>query len=380
MIKLESKSNCMGCSACHSICPVSAIEMIEDEEGFKYPIIDYEKCISCGACVRICPEKNLDYITKNIPECYAVYHKVDDIRLKASSGGIFWGIAKWILDNKGAVFGVGWNDECHVKYFAIENIEKLDLLHGAKYVQASVDNYMINVKHLLEDGRWVLFSGTPCQVAGLKSYLKKDYEKLICVDFVCHGVPSYHLLEKYTEYLFPNDKVDTVNFRSKKTGWHNYSFEAISCNKKRITDTVNKNLYMRAYLSDIALRPSCYNCNYKGVGRMSDFTIGDFWGIENIDPVMDDNKGVSLMLLHSQCAKKIWKDISSNYIYKNELLEHVIKYNSAIVNRAHEPDTRKLFYKKLKKIKSSKLKEMINKASNNTFLNKVVRKLGVIIK
>ena len=308
---LADKNQCTGCTACANICPKSCIEMKEDDEGFAQPVIDNSKCISCLACERVCPILSNRTPKDEETKAYAALSKNDETRLESSSGGIFSELAKLILQSNGIVYGAKYDDDFKVIHTGIEDIESLKELRGAKYSQSDLSTIFQTIKTQLNNGRQVLFSGTPCQIGGLKAFLKKDYDNLYCIDFVCHGVPSPLVWKKYIEYRSQvdadNQVPEYINLRNKESGWSHYSYQvefAYSKSNHYLCQN-DKDLYMSLFVNNYILRRSCSNCYYKGYSRESDITLGDFWGIWDILPSMDDNKGTSVVFTHSNKGEKL---------------------------------------------------------------------------
>ena len=308
---LADKNQCTGCTACANICPKSCIEMKEDDEGFAQPVIDNSKCISCLACERVCPILSNRTPKDEETKAYAALSKNDETRLESSSGGIFSELAKLILQSNGIVYGAKYDDDFKVIHTGIEDIESLKELRGAKYSQSDLSTIFQTIKKQLNNGRQVLFSGTPCQIGGLKAFLKKDYDNLYCIDFVCHGVPSPLVWKKYIEYRSQvdadNQVPEYINLRNKESGWSHYSYQvefAYSKSNHYLCQN-DKDLYMSLFVNNYILRRSCSNCYYKGYSRESDITLGDFWGIWDILPSMDDNKGTSVVFTHSNKGEKL---------------------------------------------------------------------------
>lgn len=344
MPKLATKEYCTGCTACMSACHKKSISMIADKTGFCYPTIDTNKCVECGICEKICPIENcMDNFNKfdNEPLAYAAYSKNDKVRLDSSSGGIFSELAKEVLKLGGAVFGAAYNKKFEVIHICVEHEKELAKLRGAKYAQSDLNGVFNEVKVRLDTGQKILFSGTPCQVAGLIYFLQKDYNNLICVDFVCLSIPSPMAWKEYVKYRSEKDNSRelpiSINLRSKETGWSRYSYS----NSFEYTDTVrhttknNKSLYMRLFGAGYISRESCENCQFKGYNRVSDLTIGDFWGIWDIAPEMDDNKGTSVVLVQTEKGAVLFKSISDKLAIKRVTLEQASSQNAAMVTTIH---------------------------------------------
>ena len=345
MIEINDKCMCCGCSACKNICPKNAIEMCEDEYGFKYPMINKDLCINCGLCEKICPIKNnTNKKEKNI-YAYACYNKNINDRLNSSSGGIFILLAKYIIKQNGVVFGATFDKEFNVIHSYVENEDELFKLMGSKYVQSDIGDSYKKAELFLKENRCVLFTGTPCQIEGLKKYLKKDYEKLITQDIICHGVPSPIVWREYLKFQKKknyNNKIKNIFFRNKDRGWTSYRIKIIFENKVYSND-LEKDLYMQSFLKNLCLRDSCYNCKFKKMYRESDITLGDYWGINKFHKNMNDNKGTSLVIVNSEKGKKIFDAISSYIIFSKTDLTNALKYNSSMIESIKKPNNRDEF-------------------------------------
>lgn len=338
MLDLTNRSMCSGCTACKNICPCNAIEMIEDEEGFKYPQINKQVCINCGLCKKVCSTLNSKEEQKDFPKTYAVYNKNEKIRMLSSSGGIFTEIAEIIIKNNGVVFGVIFDENFDVIHEEISDIKDLEKIRGSKYVQSDLNNTYKRAKIYLENGKQVLFTGTPCQIEGLYNYLGKDFENLYTQDLICHGVPSKKIWRKYLKYRKQKDNntnLKNMSFRNKEQhGWNNYElfFQYEDC--KNVYIDHNEDMYMKIFLSDVALRPSCYECKFKKKHRIADITLADFWGINNVIPDMNDEKGTGLLFINTSKGEKIFNKIIDKIEYKVVDFETVIKYNKSMTQSA----------------------------------------------
>lgn len=323
MIVLKEKKDCCGCSACAQRCPKQCITMQSDNEGFLYPIVDTDKCIDCGLCEKVCPVINRNEPSKPIA-AYAAMNKNEEIRLASSSGGIFTLLAEATINEGGVVFGVKFNEKWQAVFDYTETLEGIAPFRGSKYVQAVVGDAYKYAESFLKAGRKVLFTGTPCQIAGLKKYLRKDYENLLAVDVICHGAPSPLVWKEYVDELVRTKSFSLVNsvspslsdnsrligfsFRDKTESWKKYHIKAIFSickSDETVNDTIcvkevhSKNIFMQGFLRDIYLRPSCYSCPAKNGTSGSDITLGDFWGINNYLPEMDDDKGTSAVIVNT---------------------------------------------------------------------------------
>lgn len=296
---LEKKTKCVGCSACANACPRGCILMVKDKEGFIYPLIDKDKCVSCGMCKNSCPQQ-AEIISNGVVSTKVAINKDERICKDSSSGGVFYALASEIINAGGVVFGAGFDGNFAVRHMSVKKTEDIRKLMGSKYVQSYIGTCYSEVKQCLEREIPVLFSGTPCQIAGLHAYLKKSYSHLVTVDIICHGVPSPGLWEKYIEEQknVRKSSIEGVNFRAKEKGWGNYSLKINFDNGEVLCQTSNENLYMLAFAQNLSLRPSCYDCDYKEK-RFSDLTIADFWGIRTIHPEWYSEQGVSLLISHT---------------------------------------------------------------------------------
>lgn len=398
MIIIKEKSDCCGCSACVSICPQQCIHIKEDNEGFFYPEVDKNQCINCNLCQRSCPILNQS--EKRLPlNVYAAKHKDEQIRLASSSGGIFTLLAERIIDEDGVVFGARFNNNWNVIHDYTETKKGLTAFRGSKYVQSYMGNCYQKVKFFLQQGRKVMFTGTPCQIAGLKNYLRKDYDNLLTVDVVCHGVPSPKVWRIYlneiarkggkNSVLFhpisEKQEIKSINFRSKSTGWKKYSFAltlsgATADEEKNtvlLSSIFTENPYMNAFLSNLNLRPSCYACPTKSGKSGSDITIADFWGIEEVLPEFDDDKGISLILPYTEKGIYWLKDLNCEFTKVD--YQTAQKNNPSISTSVTKPINRNFFFHQLK-YKNS-IQSIWENCSSNA-LNKrihrfVYRKLGI---
>lgn len=382
MITLASKTKCTGCGACCNICPKNAIEMQADNEGFLYPVVDETKCVDCGLCEKICPVMHPKSKDAEIIAVYGALHKDEKIRIKSSSGGVFTAIAEYILSKNGAVFGAAFSEDFKsVRHIAVESSERLELLRGSKYVQSDIGGAYKQAKHFLEQGRAVLFTGTPCQIGGLRAYLGKDYEKLYTQDLICHGVPSPAVWKAYAEHLERKyaDKLYGVSFRNKKSGWKTYSVSAVFSDNAKYEQIASRDEYMRGFLSDIYLRPSCYACDFKGGKGGSDITLADFWGAEKLTPDLNDDKGISLLLVHTQKGAELFKATRNAFICKTVNLQECIAHNAAYTHSVKLPKARSKFFNDLKKDDSDVVK-CIERATKVSFVRKSVAKVKSILK
>ena len=379
MIKIKDKKDCCGCYACYSICPKQCITMKADEEGFWYPVVNQDKCINCNLCKKVCPIINKPECISYDRKAYAMYNKNEDVRLQSSSGGIFTLLAEYIINNNGKVYGATFDDDFNVKHIGIDKLENISLLQGSKYVQSKIENVYKSVKTDLNNGRQVLFTGTPCQVVGLKSFFLLVYDNLILMDIVCHGVPSPLIWQKYLDELKKSYKqnIQQIYFRNKDTGWKNYSIKIVF--DKDIYKKIGLNdVYMRGFIGDIYLRPSCYSCKFKGIERISDITVADFWGIQNVKPKMDDNKGISLVVIQSEKGKAIFEKVKENIEFVNVNINESLKYNPSALKPVTYNVKRDEFFAELSMNKN--IEELIKRYTKRNIVQRIKMKIKRLIK
>lgn len=326
MIKIQDKRDCCGCAACAQRCPKHCISMKEDCEGFLYPVVDESICIGCGVCEKVCPIINR-LEKQPVKRVLAVKNRNEAERMDSSSGGVFIALAKNTIEKGGVVFGAVFDESWEVMHTYADTLDRAKLMMGSKYLQSRIGNSFRDAEKFLKEGREVLFTGTPCQVAGLHNYLRKDYPNLLSVDFLCHGVPSPGVWRKYLDEVLriparraaagkntvlssslnPVPVITGIEFRDKTlNGWKKFSFvvrgSASKADKNSVllSDIHYNNTFMKGFLADIYLRPSCYRCLCKNGVSHSDLTIADFWGIYVVMPDFDDDKGVGLVLLNTE--------------------------------------------------------------------------------
>ena len=354
------KEKCTGCMACKNACPRNVITVVEDEKtGFLYPKINNNYCTTCGICKRVCPVENKLDENLNEIEVYACKNKDEKVRLESSSGGIFTLISNYILENNGVVFGAKFNEKFEVIHDCTENKEGLAEFRGSKYLQSKIGNSYKKVRDFLEKGRLVLFTGTPCQVEGLLTFLRKDYDNLYTQDIICHGVPSPKVWKKYLQYKIGKYKEipKKVNFRKKEImGWNSYHVSFKFSNSEENVHYVN-DPYMKLFLKNIDLRETCYSCNFKRENRKSDITVADFWGINKVRPEMNDEKGTSAILINSRKGKRLFEKIINEIDYTRENIEDIKRYNPSFVKSSIKDERREEFFIDLENISFEELME-----------------------
>ena len=319
---IVNEEYCCGCTACKNICPKQAINMEKSKEGFFYPQVDEEKCINCLLCERVCPfnEKKAQELKNKLPRVYAVKNKNSEIRKNSSSGGVFTAIAKCILDNDGIVYGATFDDDMSIIHKRITTKGELEQLRGSKYVQSNMKEVFAEIKELLENtNKQILFVGTPCEIAGLKAFIGEKLNKqIILCDIICHGVPSPLIWSEQIKFLEKKykQKVKWYKFRDKSNGWHTHTEQVILQNGSTDNSSAISQSYKQLFHSNLILRKSCYNCKFADIDRVSDITIGDFWGIDKVMPDFDDNKGISLMLINNEKGQELFEIIKKDIIYR----------------------------------------------------------------
>lgn len=382
MILISDKKECCGCTACMQSCPKHCIFLEKDTEGFLYPKVDTDTCVNCGLCEKVCPVLHPVSSTK-APLVYAGINNDTNIRLQSSSGGIFTLIAEQILQKNGVVFGACFDEQWNVVHRYTETKEELSRFRGSKYVQSYIGNSFLQAKRFLDEGREVLFSGTPCQIAGLKNFLRKSYQNLLTVDVVCHGVPSPKVWQKYlhesvckayhirrSSSLSLADKIMKINFRSKEKGWKTYHVRIEYQNGIEDSMPAAKNTYIQSFLSDLSLRPSCYACSTKLHHVQSDITLADFWGVERLHPEIDDDKGCGLILAHNDYVLSLLKSL--NCQLQEQKLDEVIAYNPSIIQSVKEPVNRNFFYMILDKTNFASSYKV---STSSALLMRIIRKI-----
>lgn len=355
MINIQDKAKCCGCTACASICPLNCIDMKKDFEGFFYPHVDTKKCNDCGLCQKICPIETPISTSKHQRDTFAVRSKDMDNVLKSTSGGFFIPMAAWMHEHDGVICAASYDAEFNVKHTFIEKsnvtVDRLSKTRGSKYVQSELGDAFSKIKELLKEDRLVCFVGTPCQVSGLKKYLRKNYENLITVDLVCRGTPSPKLWKKYVDYQEKkhHSKIKTVSFRNKTYGYHNSTMNIVFENGKIYNGSARVDYMLKSFMSELASRPSCYQCAFKSIERCSDLTIYDCWHFEELVPnAKDDNKGYTNVIAHSDKGKEILTQLQEKlWIYPVDTNTAVALDGIMINNCAKAHARRNEFYKDL---------------------------------
>lgn len=321
MILFNNKEECFGCGACANICYKNAITMVPDEKGFLYPEINESLCVNCMFCKASCQINHADEVKEDTAEkCYG-FKNEDSIREKSSSGGAYTAISDYVLLDGGSCFGTAFTDTQDVVFQKAVNKQERDKFLGSKYVQSSIGTTYLEIGKELKGHNKVLFTGTPCQVSGLKHYLKAkkiSTERLLTVDLLCHGTPSPKVWKDYVNFLEKKNQARMISytFRDKEKGWIGYHIKAEYDNGNNECESSEELTFLKIFSMDVALRPSCYNCPYACRKRCGDITIGDYWGIHQLDEKFADNKGISLVVPNSSVGKNLVSSICENPLYR----------------------------------------------------------------
>lgn len=357
MIRITEKNKCCGCEGCVQICPKHCISLSEDAEGFMYPKVDEQLCIHCGLCEKVCPFLNVPKPIVPL-QVFAAKTKSEEDLLNSSSGGLFALMARKVLGMGGVVFGASFSSDYKSVYHkAIEKEEDLLVLRGSKYLQSRIGNTFAEAKTYLEAGRFVLFCGTSCQLMALRLFLQKNYDNLLTIDLICHGVPSPKVWRKYLKEIVPeNCKIHYASFRDKCTGWQDFSFtlsysNPCSSQSQQISHPYAEDSYMWLFLNDYTLRPSCYSCPAKSGNSGSDITIADYWGIQTAHPDFFDNKGVGLLIINSEKGKDFVSGVGLEV--RESSLYLATRENPSYYKSKAKPSGRALCFKKINNNKLS---------------------------
>ena len=329
------KKECCGCTSCKHICPVDAIEMKSDNEGFLYPHIIESKCIHCNLCRKVCPfsvKRSSNQQTDKYPKVFAFKNKDKNVRVDSASGGASSAISQYILSKDGVIYGAAFDSEYRVKHIRAMDSNDAQKIRKSKYVQSDLDDVFLLVKKDLSENRYVLFTGTPCQTSGLYNYLSKskvNTDNLILCDIVCHGVPSPLIWMNYIKsFSKKNGNIKEINFRAKSndSGWCPFILK-INSDKREYSEVSSKNAYYRLFFDHFIIRPSCHDCKFTNLCRPSDITTADFWGIENSEPSFHDEVGVSLVLLNSEKGEKLFNSIKDRHMYLESSRDNCLQPN-----------------------------------------------------
>lgn len=355
-VDLIKDADCVNCTACKYICPVNCIEMSINEEGFSRPVIDYNICIKCGRCYQTCPSVHISSQKKK-PAVLAMINRENEVRMKSSSGGVFYNLARWIINQEGLVCAASLNQNGVLKHIIINNIEDIEKCTKSKYVESALNDVYIEIKKNLDGQKKILFVGTPCQVYGLQCFLGKEYEQLYLVDLVCHGVPSPKVWAEYLEDMEKEKQssILDVSFRDMSIdGWKNFGMRIKFANGEEYVDTQDQNWFMFGFLQGYINRKSCYQCKYKGLNRRSDITLADFWGVDDYIKRFNDNKGTSLVYVNSNKGIEIIKAVREEFFIRKITVKDFKNINTAYISSSQNIENRDYFFKKYSQKKRAK--------------------------
>ncbi len=382
MIDIKRNEDCCGCNACQQVCPKKCITMEVDAEGFWYPHVNLDLCIDCSLCERVCPEINKKSYTLRFdkPKVFAAYHTDEHIRLDSTSGGVFSALANQMFDLGGYVSGAVYNPDHTVSHIVTNDRTRLDELRSSKYLQSHTENIYNEIKKLLQAGEKVLICAAPCQIAALYLVLGKDYENLITCDFICLGVNSPKVFLKYMEMQERTygGKACQIKFKDKTHGWHRFSMRINFENGKQYCKDRYKDSFFIGYLREKNFaRPACYECSFKDMPRKADITLADFWGIEKIDPSMDQDKGTSLVIVNSEKGMRYFDSLGNVLVKKEFTLEQAEKENKALFSSpVPRSNNRKEFFEDLDKYPFEKVVKKYMKTSVFSRYKRKALKIG----
>ena len=367
-IEIVKKNECCGCGSCAQKCPKKAISMIENEEGFLYPQINKEKCINCGLCSKVCPQlKDIEKVEKFFHKVYAVYNKDINVQSNSSSGGVFTELAMYVLKNNGIVYGAAYDNKFKVNHIGIVKKEDIGKLRKSKYIQSNISNSYNDVEKNLKENRLVLFSGTPCQINGLKKYLVKDYENLITCDVVCHGVPSQKAFKQYLKNFEKklNEEIIDYDFRSKGIKGYEKLGKIVTKTGKVKYLKIGLDCYYNNFLEGNIFRESCYKCHYSNMNRVGDITIGDYIGVLEMQPNAYSCAGTSICIINSNKGMTVFNEVKDKFNIFETTEEKVKKYNSNLNQPKKRPVCRDYVYKNINDERQfvNDLKKFMNKKS-----------------
>ncbi len=344
--------NCCGCRACAQRCPVGAIKFIENEEGFIYPSIDTQQCISCGLCKNVC--NMLQPVLYGEPQTgYAVYVKDRSLLRKSSSGGAFIALAKAVIADGGLVIGCVDDKDGMPMHTTAKTTEELAFMQGSKYAQSNMGTIYLETEKHLKEGVKVLFTGTPCQIAGLRAYLSKPYSNLYCMDIICHGVPSRKLYREYLKWLGKQKKGKVVSYQFRSKIKNNWSYTRRAEIKRRnnvikISEmTASLDPYCYSFLRGFICRESCYKCPYSRIERIGDITVGDFWGIDKTYPELYNQDGVSAVIVNTAYGKELFEQVRDQLDVHPVEITKIQEHNGNLTAPTNRPTLRNHIYKEM---------------------------------
>lgn len=384
MIEIKEKEQCCGCSACDNICPQSCITMIADKEGFLYPYIEKEKCVECHLCEKVCPIINNKSEKSFSQKAYLMQNKDLKILKESTSGGAFTALAEYILKEDGIVYGAVFSDTFEVVHEGIQSIDELWKFRNSKYVQSKIGKTFLQAKKHLDTGKKVLYSGTPCQIEGLKVFLQKDYTNLFTVDVVCHAVPSPLIWEKYKQYRTSGNTglLEQAIFRDKAYYGYEYSQMSVKIrDEKKQHFGVETDPFLRAFFSDLSDRPSCYQCQFKKRYRVSDITIWDCFDVYKFSKSLDNNQGVTRVLAHTEKGDKLLQEIREKCITVEIDSDLAVKGVKELVKSVSMNKRRKQFFEDANQMESKEFFQFYFPKTNRVKAEYLIRisceKIGI---
>lgn len=389
-VKILEKEKCTGCYACYNACPKDCLSMERDKEGFVYPVIDEGKCIECNLCNKACPVLNKVSVETNSdkPDIYAAWSLNEDIRLNSTSGGIFSELAIKFMESGGYLCGARYGENHHIEHCIVNTRDGLEKIRQSKYAQSDIGQVYRDIRKLLKDGNKVLFCGTPCECAGLLNYVGQKNDNLMIVDFICRGSNSPKVYEKFLGYLEEkyDSKIKKVWFKNKTYGWNRFSTKVEFENGESYLEDRNNDIYIVGYIKyNLYMRPSCADCQYRELPRISDITLADFWGIKLLNEDMDIEKGTSLVMVNSEKGREAFDKIKENIYFEEKTLNDTLEKNPSIFKSPVMNPKREWFFENLDKESFDKLakkcfkdkfsvKRMISRAVPNR-VKKCVKKI-----
>lgn len=373
MIQIVRKEDCCGCEACRQVCPKQCIQMKTDNEGFRYPQVDTALCIDCHLCEKVCPVINQGAV-QNPAATYAATNTDDQEKRNSSSGGVFFALSKYVINHGGVVFGVKFDENWQTIHSWTDNINGIREFQGSKYLQSRIEDSFVHAAKFLKEGRKVLFSGTPCQIAGLRLFLRKDYgEQLLMVEVACHGVPSPSVWSAYLTHQAKGNVISGISFRDKRNGWDKYGMKIDFANAQQFFQPMPQNLFMQGFLRDIYLRPSCSACPAKNGKSGADIMLADFWGIQKFYPELYAKGYYSLLLARSAHGKQIIDSLCG--ITATEVdYDTAIMANPAIIRSVNRPKITEHFWQKFPSEGVDAIADAIRR-TNPTLTKRIIRKI-----